>query len=68
MRSRSASRGSGIGSGFRAFLGVRVCDGEEVELAPATVLVVSPDVPREGSARPSPPTGLVVGGVPGQAY
>lgn len=68
MRSRSASRGSGIGSGFRAFLGVRVCDGEEVELAPATVLFVSPDVHREGYALTSPTTVLVVGGVPGQAY
>ena len=45
-----------------------VCDGEEVELEPGSVLFVPPDVHREGHALASPTTVLVVGGVPGQAY
>lgn len=45
-----------------------VCDGEEVDLAPGSVLYVSPEVHREAYARESPTTVLVVGGVPGRAY
>jgi mannose-6-phosphate isomerase-like protein (cupin superfamily) len=45
-----------------------VCDGEEVELAPGSVLYVAADVHREGYALESPTTVLVVGGIPGEAY
>ena len=45
-----------------------VCDGDEVEIEPGSVLFVSPDVHREGYALASPTTVLVVGGVPGEAY
>jgi mannose-6-phosphate isomerase-like protein (cupin superfamily) len=45
-----------------------LCDGEEVELGAAEVLVAQPEVHREAYALETPTTLFLVGGVPGRAY
>jgi len=45
-----------------------VCDGEDVELAPGELLLVSAEVEREATALDDGTTVLCIGGTPGQAY
>jgi mannose-6-phosphate isomerase-like protein (cupin superfamily) len=44
------------------------CDGEQVELAPGEMLLVSPDVRREATAMEDDTAVLCIGGTPGKAY